>query len=798
MTLTNIKLIFLRELKDQIRDRRTLFMVLVLPMLLYPALGIGMVNMTQTLSRQIQRIVVVGSEEMPEPGFLTADGTVDPRLLDTPADADALAIVTDEAASLEQVKDPGNRQELVELAESVRGDIRNLSRLSQLQSERKSQSALTTMEAMDEEERLRKDLDGRLARSAVQVLVVFPPGFRRTYDEISSALAAGQSGGDIAARLPQPMVFHNSADEKSEIAFKRLRPILNNWEDRLLERRLADAGLPVTLPDPVPLATIDLAKAEQLAANIWSKMFPALLVIMSVTGAFYPAIDLGAGEKERGTMETLLISPATRSEIVLGKFLTVLLFSLTSALLNLASMGFTGHRIHQAVASAKAMPGVDLTAPSFGMLACVVLVAIPLAALFSALSLSLAMFAKSSKEGQYYLTPLLLVSLGLTVFCMYPGVELSPFYSVLPVIGPALLLKTVLMGNIPLVSIGFYVFPVLIMSGAYCGIALWWAIELFQREDVLFRESERFELGTWLRHLLREKEATPSYTEAGFCFVLIVMLQFLFFTSVQNSPGILDGPRKLVTVQLLYLIATVGVPPVMMALLLTSNFLRTLKLSWPDPRMLGAAVVLGFTLQPLALELLSRMEGFFPPPPAGVEQVIAAMSTDAVPVWLSLAAFALAPAVCEELAFRGFILSGLERARRKWLPIVISALLFGVIHLIPKQQFNATLLGLVIGLLAVRSGSLLPGVVFHFIFNGTQVLAGRMADSGPGFPGVGWFVRVQATDNGPSVTFTPLLLGMCGALSAMLIFWLIRQTPRRQPIRDSLQSTADQMSVHAQ
>ena len=86
-----------------------------------------------------------------------------------------------------------------------------------------------------------------------------------------------------------------------------------------------------------------MATAREAGGVLWSRLFPFLLVMMSLTGAFYPAIDLCAGEKERGTMETLLISPASRSEIVLGKFLTVMLASVMTAVLNLAEHGADGH-----------------------------------------------------------------------------------------------------------------------------------------------------------------------------------------------------------------------------------------------------------------------------------------------------------------------------------------------------------------------------------------------------------------------------------------------------------------------
>ena len=94
--------------------------------------------------------------------------------------------------------------------------------------------------------------------------------------------------------------------------------------------------------EPIRVKAEDVATAREVGGSVWARLFPFLLVMMSLTGAFYPAVDICAGEKERGTMETLLISPASRTEIVAGKFLTVMLASVMTAMLNLVSMGLTG------------------------------------------------------------------------------------------------------------------------------------------------------------------------------------------------------------------------------------------------------------------------------------------------------------------------------------------------------------------------------------------------------------------------------------------------------------------------
>ena len=137
-------------------------------------------------------------------------------------------------------------------------------------------------------------------------------------------------------------ILYRSVDEPSQITYYRVREVLDRWKRGIVDARTKKDKLPQGYAQPIQVTGMDLATRQEVGGSVWSKIFPFLLVIMSLTGAFYPAVDLCAGEKERGTMETLLISPATRGEIVMGKFLTVMLASVTTAVLNLVSMGLTG------------------------------------------------------------------------------------------------------------------------------------------------------------------------------------------------------------------------------------------------------------------------------------------------------------------------------------------------------------------------------------------------------------------------------------------------------------------------
>lgn len=767
MSWRNIRLIFLREVRDQLRDRRTLFMVAVLPLLLYPALGIGMVQMAMLFTEQPRTVVVLGAESLPESPPLLSDGRFIENWFTLPQDADKLDVVTDAPPSGEQSPEAAT---LLANAKRIRAKLEQRETLGEDEPSSNDLARQTMAVHSAQYERLTGELSDLFANSGIQVLILIPDGFGTHIEEVNRQLAERSFGLRDDVDYERPVIIRNSADEKSMIAYRRVRDALDSWEQEILKHRLDMADLPETLPSPVNPAPVDLAEEEQLAANLWSKLFPALLVIMAVTGAFYPAVDLAAGEKERGTMETLLICPATRTELVLGKFLTVMLFSMSTALLNLGSMGLTGQYI-VSIASAGPFAKVGLVAfPSPLALFWIVVLLVPLAALFSALCLALATFARSTKEGQYYLTPLLLVTLGLTVFCLSPAVEIDPFRSIMPIMGIALLLKGLLLNSVSIA----YAIPVLATSMAYSGLALWWAIEQFKREDVLFREAERFELRLWLRHLLRDKEPTPSFTEAGFCFVLIMFLQFAALKVMQQAffagqDDLGTTMMKLLLIQQLVIIAS---PALFMGVMLTTSMVRTFRLRPPKLGFFGVAVLLPFALHPLSLELVSSLSWFFPQLPESATSILQAMADPGQPWWFVLLTFAAAPAICEELAYRGFILSGFCRSGRLWLGVILSSLTFGIMHLIPQQVFNATLLGLVLGWLAIRSQSLLPGIAFHFVYNSLGVLHGRIGAEWVDDGLTQWFF---ASQEGALRYQWPTLV-VAGLAAIVMLRWLAHQT----------------------
>jgi sodium transport system permease protein len=483
------------------------------------------------------------------------------------------------------------------------------------------------------------------------------------------------------------------------------------------------------------------------------KLFPFMLVMWSLAGALYPAVDLCAGEKERGTMETLLITPAAREEIVLGKFLTIWVFSSGTALLNLLSMGLTTWNFSNLLPNG-AMP--------LSALAWCVLLSLPQAAFFSAISLAIGAYARSSKEGQYYLMPLFLVTMPLIFLTLAPGVELNALYSLIPVTGVALLMQKLMtatsMEQVPWL---FFV-PVLAPIAIYSWLALRWAIEQFHREEVLFREAERWDWKLWFQRLFREKEALPTTGQALFCFALLLVLRWLALGVGGHWPTQVHAG--------ITALAFVATPPLFMALFLSTLPREALYLRWPRRREVGLAVLLGLLLLPPLTGLAQAVYAWFPQwldDPHPLVQLLKQIHDRHVPTTYHLAldmlAFALLPAACEELAFRGFILSGMQRRFRPRNAVLLSSFLYALYHLNVFLFLPTFCLGIVLGLLTVRSRSLVPAVLFHFLYNAFlvgSVHAGNLLDET-------WTTDWQQLG--------PWLSAACLALALGLLWWLYRK-----------------------
>lgn len=163
-------------------------------------------------------------------------------------------------------------------------------------------------------------------------------------------------------------------------------------------------------------------------------------------------------------------------------------------------------------------------------------------------------------------------------------------------------------------------------------------------------------------------------------------------------------------------------------------------------------------------------------------------------LWASLLLFALVPAVCEELAFRGFILSGLRHMGRKWLAILVASLFFGLTHTIAQQQIMATITGLVLGFVAVQTGSLLPAILFHLTHNGLLVAMSRLTPSMIEEHGVLRLLFDASAEGELMLRWPVVVAGFVGTV--LLLYWLHR-LPAPKTEEESLQEALEHQGQSA-
>jgi sodium transport system permease protein len=701
MSWRNIRLIYAREIRDQLRDRRTLFMIAVLPLLLYPLLGMSVFQLSQFLRKSEPKVVVVGADELKA-------GKELPPLIE--GDHFAATLFNDGTAPdwlhLEFVS--GSSSE----AKPAKHDPTVAEKSSDT-----DHVPITPFELAE----------ARLKTGDVQVVLTFPKGFGKRLNELHTDIKARASNpNDKSAvkaiddiEFPTPRIIFNAGKEKSRVAHMQVERVIESWRAQIVRRNLAESRIPAQVTKPFEFEMTDVAERNQQQALLWSKILPFVLFIWALTGAFYPAVDLCAGEKERGTLETLLSSPARRIEIVWGKLLTVMTFSTATAVLNLTSLGFTAHYV---ISELSKLPTADvgegLALPPLSAGLWLLAALLPMSALFSALCLACAAFARSTKEGQYYLMPLLLVSMPLMMLPMAPGTELNLGNSLIPITGVVLLVMALVQGDFA-DALRYFV-PVCGVTLICCHLAIRWAVYQFNQESVLFRESERLDPRRWLVHLVRDREDTPSLAEGFVCVVLIFVVKFFMEVSMAASAPTGASFNYLVTIIFVSQVVCIALPAVLMAMMLTGRPLKTLLLDrLPSLSTCAVAILLAACLHPLGMLLSTWIQVLYPVQEQ-VKSEIASFGEvfkTAPYWWIPYLLLAVLPAICEELAFRGFILSGLRHLGSKRWAIGLSAVFFGMAHGIIQQSLSATALGLVIGYVAVQTGSLVPGMLFHMTYN---------------------------------------------------------------------------------
>jgi sodium transport system permease protein len=314
------------------------------------------------------------------------------------------------------------------------------------------------------------DYESEISNKQIRAAVEIPEGFE-------AKLTAGEPS--------TVKIYMYENDLKSGFGADRLQQFFRELRDRTVREHLEARNLPQSLVRPFDIQEKNVASPEKVGGAVLGGLVPYFIIFLCMTGAMYPAMDLTAGEKERGTIETILCSPVSRTHLVLGKFLMVLTASIATAVLAILSMAGSfgvGKKLLLGVAPARADSALQISITGKAIVSIFFMV-LPLAVLFSAALLAMSLFAKSFKEAQSYISPLMVVIVLPAFAALLPGVELSTPLALVPILNTSLVSKEIITGTYH----WGYIALIFLSSCVYAAAAIAVAVRLFQREDVLFR-----------------------------------------------------------------------------------------------------------------------------------------------------------------------------------------------------------------------------------------------------------------------------------------------------------------------
>ena len=314
--------------------------------------------------------------------------------------------------------------------------------------------------------------------------------YRVSYPTIDSGLAALKDGiGQLLMNVEKSSggeglglnvtLYYDRADQLAAIAAARVRSFFEGYLKRVVSSKLDELGIDYAdLSPPLTIKAEDVTSGESLGRMLLSRLLPYFMVLAILTGAMGLGAEITAGEKERSTIATLLVSRLTRTEIVLGKFLTVLTVSLVSSLLSAVGLLIGVHFFGGGLSPAGAVFRLDLSA--FGWM---IAVLVPLAVILAALVIIVGTYARSQKEASMYLLPVYMVIVLVGMVSMTGGASFEGLRFLIPVANALYALQGIIVGDVA----GRDLILTLVANIASGAMLIGLAVKLFKREAVLFR-----------------------------------------------------------------------------------------------------------------------------------------------------------------------------------------------------------------------------------------------------------------------------------------------------------------------
>lgn len=679
--------ICVKELKETLRDRRTIVTLLLMPLLVYPLLSVV-----------FQRFFVTSLGTLQQSKFAigTDSRESDARLKRLLLWGDAL--LTTEPDSPERI-----------------AALENLN--SQRPKFPSSFRSVTFYKASDPQEEVK---NGNLA-----LAVVFKD--------------APQPGLFDQRQPIRCELVNREKSPRSTNAMRFVRDRLQAVNDQYLREQLVRAGIQVQLPVVATRRTIP-GETESFSLTT---LIPLILILMTITGAVYPAIDLTAGERERGTLEPLMAAPVPRIRLLLAKYIAVVTVALLTAIANILAMTIT------LASSGLGQILFGESGLTFGLVLAVLALLILFAAFFSAIVLALSSFARSFKEAQAYLIPLMLLCLAPGVMSLMPGLEFTRILAITPLVNIVVLARDIFEGRVDAVLACMAVGSTVL----YALAAICLAARIFGTDAILYGSQ-----ATWSDFLRRPNERRDAATTSGaaWCLALTFPVCVILLSSLGRLPVSMSVRIALSGVATAVVFGGV---PLACAWLQRVRISSGFSLKAASPLAFLAALILGVSLWPFARELfmLNKTIGLAPLGPEHENRVVELLGQlRAVSPIVILLSLALAPAIFEEFLFRGFLFTAVRQKLSATATVILTAFVFGGFHVVaanslsPERFLPSTFLGLMLGWVRHRSGSVIPGMILHACHNGLMLIVVHKISQGSQLPA---FLQVSETGHLSAISY---------------------------------------------
>jgi sodium transport system permease protein len=619
-----VRTVFAKELREMLRDRRSLAVMFGLPLVLYPMLAIGIATLgesrRQQLTQQPAQVAVPNAAAAPE---LFA------RL---------------------KAKDSG-----IEL-------------------------------------RLPEDVERALSSGILDAVIDVP-------DDAEARAIAGGPAPEITVRLDRSRSVSGFVQSKID-------KVLDGYERWVQEQRLRPYNAPASVLEPLKIRTVDAASGDRTFGRILSQMLPLLLLMTGMLGALFPALNATTTERELGTLETLLVTPAGRTELLLAKGALVLISALLTAGLNMLSMSLV---LLKAVSTLEQASNFTIS-PTALVLSYVA--AIPALIFFSAIVLIVGLLARNFREANAFATPTMLLPLvamavGIAEPAATPGVLITP------VANTTVIIREVLTGR---ATAGAFMLA-FASSCLFAGIVLSLAARVFSSEQLVNPAWEPLSMRGFRRGGKGQRpKRLPPVDAALFLFITSLLLVFY----LQPSPPKWSLLPIVAVNQLLLILA----PALLFALLGRWRWRETFKLFPPPVALLAGAALLGIGLGPWVNLLSGFQQTFWPRDPnSPAARMTGELLVNALvrhPV-LTVVLVGTLAGICEEMLFRGPLQTALVRKLPGPVAVAVTAFLFAAAHMDLHGLPIRFALGVLLGWLVWRGGSIFPAMLAHGLYDATQL-----------------------------------------------------------------------------